>query len=81
VAIVLVVSTIIGDLFFSWLKRNNGIKDFSNILPGHGGILDRMDAFIFVTATFGALMLGISIVTAIYNNDPCTIFPNFNIQP
>ena len=37
----------LGDLFESLIKRRLGIKDFSNILPGHGGLLDRLDAIIF----------------------------------
>ncbi len=42
----------IGDLIASKLKRNYGIKDYSNIFPGHGGILDRFDSAFFASAAF-----------------------------
>jgi len=43
---------IIGDLFFSYLKRINNIKDYSKILGGHGGLFDRIDGLIFLTIFF-----------------------------
>ena len=47
-SLILTVFGQIGDLFFSKIKREHDIKDFSNIMPGHGGILDRLDSFSFI---------------------------------
>ena len=46
----------LGDLFFSYLKRKSKIKDTGNFLPGHGGVLDRIDG-ILLGIPFGFITL------------------------
>jgi phosphatidate cytidylyltransferase len=54
--IVLALLGIVGDLFESLLKRSAGVKDASGLIPGHGGMLDRIDAMLLVAPVYYVVM-------------------------
>ena len=57
------VISVIGDLSFSLVKRQFGIKDFGNIMPGHGGVLDRFDSVIFAAPLIWGIVQTVPVVT------------------
>jgi phosphatidate cytidylyltransferase len=57
VALVLSIASQAGDLLESAIKRHFGAKDASHLIPGHGGLMDRLDGFL--TAVLAAVMVGL----------------------
>ena len=58
-AIAIVAQT--GDFFESWMKRRAGVKDSSSLIPGHGGIFDRVDGLLAVSFVGGLVLLGLAL--------------------
>ena len=59
ISFAIAISSIFGDLFESSLKRAAGVKDSGHILPGHGGILDRIDGYLFAGIIMLVLLRGL----------------------
>ena len=57
------IASILGDMAESGFKRRFGIKDMSGFVPGHGGVLDRLDGMIFVTTAVTAVLYGHMVVS------------------
>ena len=62
IALVLSVFSQVGDLFESFIKRRFGVKDSSRLIPGHGGVMDRVDGLVF--ACFAAFLIAIVLNAA-----------------
>ncbi|MDR1461339.1 MAG: phosphatidate cytidylyltransferase [Campylobacteraceae bacterium] len=81
VSLLVSIASIFGDLFESYIKRSAGVKDSGNILPGHGGMLDRVDGYLF-GAVIMAMLLNIFVAFAAddVKNLPADLQDNISSQ-
>ena len=73
VALVLSVFSQVGDLFESFIKRRFGVKDSSRLIPGHGGVMDRVDGLVFACFAAFLIALGDALVSGTANT-PAGVF-------
>ncbi|MCR6501964.1 phosphatidate cytidylyltransferase [Shinella sp. CPCC 101442] len=67
IALILSVCSQIGDLFESFIKRRFGVKDSSRLIPGHGGVMDRVDGLVFACFAAFLIAIGNTIVSGAAN--------------
>jgi phosphatidate cytidylyltransferase len=67
IALVLSVFSQVGDLFESFIKRRFGVKDSSRLIPGHGGVMDRVDGLVFACFAAFLIALGDALVSGAAN--------------
>ena len=73
IALVLSVFSQVGDLFESFIKRRFGVKDSSRLIPGHGGVMDRVDGLVFACFAAFLIALGDALVSGTVNT-PAGVF-------